>query len=768
MAEAVQLLPMEHGQKAPNGAAVEINERVWFVDHDGWRVVFVGWGATPLFRIALADKQEVRAVAVWLRTMGYAKQQEIACAFAHSVASQRRWESQYENDGLAGLVPKAPPGPQVKVDRSQARYVRKWFEEGVSNCEIASRLGVDESTIRRTLRRLGLRRENSNLETPLLPMAESFDDATTEAAEEEVRFDEQPVEADQPLIPENVEEARVSGFSDPLDRSFDRAMASIGLLDDALPVFANADGLPRVGVFLAVPLFARSGVLEVFERIYQTIGPAFYGLRTTVVCMFFLALLRIKRAEHLKEYHPQDLGRLLGLDRAPEVKTLRRKVHALAARGRGMELMHELASARLEQAPDLIGVLYLDGHVREYHGKFEIPKTHITQRGLCAPASTDTWVNDVHGDPLFVVPSEINEGLTQVLEPILAEAQQLAGPEREITVVFDRGGWSTKLFDRLIDDGFHIITYRKGRRPRKIPKRRFEERKLSTDGREITYFLHDTKRVRVGSTGRKKGDPGRKHLWMRRVTRLRDGNRQTEVLTDRRDLPAELVLYRMFNRWRQENYFKYMGAEFALDALVAYGADPLSAGIDRPNPAVKDIEKKLRRAKADLAAEERTLGQHLRDTVDIEASEVSMQDLLEGQAALQDRIDDLKEQRKQLPKRVSSTKEKALKREQRLVSDAIKMSAYQVEGALMHMLRDVYARNDDEGRTLLHAAFQSRGSIEATPSEILVTLEPQSSPHRTNALLRLCEKLNALGDTKFPGSDRVLKLAVRVPEPLIR
>lgn len=765
MSKAVGYLPMKRAQRKgiPDGAVVEINDRVWFVDHDGFRVVFRGWD-TPLFRVAIGDKQELRAVAVWLRASRHATQDEIARAFGHSVESQRRWERRYEKEGLAGLSARVNPGRPMKIDRSQEGYVRRWFDEGVSNREIAARLAVDEITIRRSLRRLGLQRECSNPEPPLLPMAELVDAASTE---EEPTIAEQAIDADQSMAKEAVEETRVGDFSNPLDRSFDRTMASIGLLDDALPIFANADGLPRVGVFLSVPLLARSGVLEAFERVYRTIGPAFYGLRTTVVCMFFLALLRIKRAEHLKEYSPQDLGRLLGLDRAPEVKTLRRKLHTLAGRGRGMELMHELASARIERDPDLIGILYLDGHVKEYHGKFEIPKTHITQRGLCAPAATDTWVNDVRGDPLFVVPSEVNEGLTQVLEPILAEAQELAGPDREITVVFDRGGWSPKLFDRLLDDGFHIITYRKGRRSRKIPGHQFEEREMSIDGREISYVLHDTKRVRVGRTGRRKSDPGRNYLWMRRVTRLRDGNRQTEVLTDRQDLPAELVLYLMFNRWRQENYFKYMDAEFALDALVAYGADPISADFDRPNPAVRAIEKELRRAKDDLAAEERALGQQLRDTVDISESEESIQDLLDRQAALQGTVDNLKQERKELPKRVSSSDQKALRREHCLVTDAVKMSAYQVEGALMSMLRDIYARNDDEGRTLLHAAFQSRGSIEVTPSEILVTLEPQSSPHRTTTVSRLCEKLNALGDTRFPGTDKRLKLAVRVPEPVI-
>jgi hypothetical protein len=44
------------------------------------------------------------------------------------------------------------------------------------------------------------------------------------------------------------------------------------------------------------------------------------GLRTTLLTLLFMALLRIKRPEHLKERDPAAFGRLLGLDRAPEVE----------------------------------------------------------------------------------------------------------------------------------------------------------------------------------------------------------------------------------------------------------------------------------------------------------------------------------------------------------------------------------------------------------------------------------------------------------------
>ena len=61
-----------------------------------------------------------------------------------------------------------------------------------------------------------------------------------------------------------------------------------------------------------------------------------------------MALMRIKRPEGLKEHSPEDLGRLLGLDRAPEVKTVGRKLARLAAYGRAAEFGRALAERRVQ------------------------------------------------------------------------------------------------------------------------------------------------------------------------------------------------------------------------------------------------------------------------------------------------------------------------------------------------------------------------------------------------------------------------------------
>ena len=77
---------------------------------------------------------------------------------------------------------------------------------------------------------------------------------------------------------------------------------------------------------MAVPLLVRHGLLDAFVKVYGSLHPSFYGLRTIVMTLFLGSLLRIKRPEHFKEYCPEDLGAILGLDRAPEVKTVRRKI----------------------------------------------------------------------------------------------------------------------------------------------------------------------------------------------------------------------------------------------------------------------------------------------------------------------------------------------------------------------------------------------------------------------------------------------------------
>jgi transposase len=827
-----------------------VTASLWFVDHDGYRVVFCRHD--PIYRIALDDLPHLRYVCVMLRQSELATQEELAHAFGHSVASQRRWERHYQQHGLDGLVDQPSSGRPRKLDKAQEYFVRRWFLQGLSKAQIARRLGVGEATVHRTCQRLGLQRPAAPVpELPLdivsapaplpeptspaaseatlppvpsqpippLPQAQAPDNPTAgaalpgnataapapaqlpahllAAADQTLRSSGQaetlappvppatthtpslaasPLPTESPSSPSLPEQAPAPFTldSDPSNRQGDRFLARQGLLADAAPLFAPAEHLPRAGVLLAVPVLVKHGVLSVFQEVYGSLQPSFYGLRTLVLTLHVMALLRIKRPENLKEYAPDDLGRVLGLDRAPEVKTVRRKLADLADRRQGQQLMQALARQRLAQQEEAIAFLYIDGHVREYHGQESLAKAKKPQSPVARAATTDYWVNDAEGSPLLVVTSEMNAALTQVLQPILEQVKALVPAGQRLTVLFDRGGFSPRLFRLLIDSGFDVITYRKGKK-RPLAQSDFSEHTLEIDGRCVKYQLCDQAKVRVGRLrpARKKRRQGEQpqFLWMRQVSVLREDGGQTQVLTNRTDLTAALVVYRLFARWRQENYFKYMEAEFALDALVEYGAEESSPDGDRPNPQRRRVQKRLRQAKAEVVCLQAALGEQAEANEEshrptMRGFKIAHAELREQLRAAEAKVSRLEQKLQKLPKRVPASDLKTLKKEKKYVIDAIKLTAYQIETELLGILREHYPRTEDEGRTFLQAAFQSCGRLEVGASELRVTLAEQSSPHRSRALAALCQKLNAL-DTCFPGTNLRLRLAVEHHEPLI-
>jgi hypothetical protein len=298
------------------------------------------------------------------------------------------------------------------------RSIEMLKSQGMSNRTIAHRLGVSETAIRKLV---GPSKPDENEQLAFAGMTSAA--ATVPAAQppgddalhampcaKDSVDDGDPITA----LAEDGEPMPMSLDRDASDRTFDRQLAYLGLLDDAAPLFRDGSSVPGAGVLIALPCLVESGLFGISRKLYGEVGPAFYGLRTTLLTLLLMALLRIKRPEHLKERDPAAFGRVLGLDRGPEVKTLRRRITRLAARHCAVELGAELARRRVDQRGHLMGFLYVDGHVRAYHGQRDIAsKAYVTRRHLAMPATTDYWVNDRSGDPLFVITGAVDAALTK-------------------------------------------------------------------------------------------------------------------------------------------------------------------------------------------------------------------------------------------------------------------------------------------------------------------------------------------------------------------
>ncbi len=585
---------------------VVINARCTLRVEEHQRVIVVG--GLPVHHYRSDDAVAEIYAMVLLVDSGFAQQTEVARAFGKSERTVRRHQERYAQAGMVGL------GREVgwrrgrrRISGKRLRSIEILKSQGLSNRAIAQRLGVNEKAIRKLVGpSTGAEVEQLSLAvSPTTAPASEPPRAQAASAESIEKPADHPrtLSADDPandsamidIHAEDSEPVPMSLDRDASDRTFDRQLAYLGLLDDAAPIFRDGSQVPGVGVLLALPCLIESGLLRIARKLYGGIGPAFYGLRTTLLTLLLMALLRIQRPEQLKERDPAVFGRLLGLDRAPEVKTLRRGLTRLAAHQHAEQLGAELARLRVEQRGHLMGFLYVDGHVRAYHGQRTISRAFVARRHLAMPATTDYWVNDRAGDPLLLITGDVNAALTKAFPDLLRQVRGVLG-ERRATIVFDRGGWSPKLFHAMIQDGFDILTYRKGK-GRLIHEPRFVPRRAKLDGLWVSYALHDQP-VRF-----LKGK-----LRLRQVTRLCDNGHQTQVITNRWDLRAIEVAYRMFERWRQENFFKYMREEFLLDALVDYRIEPEDPTRTIPNPERRALDKQIRTARVDLAKIEREYG----------------------------------------------------------------------------------------------------------------------------------------------------------------
>lgn len=256
--------------------------------------------------------------------------------------------------------------------------------------------------------------------------------------------------------------------------TIERLAASLGQLGAMAPRFEDAIDIPKGGVLLALPALLVCGLLRHAGQYFQ-LPPGFYGLETIFLLLAFMALARLKSIEALRYCAPGEWGKLLGLDRIPEVRTLRAKLKHLAEQGQAFEWSAALCTEWMAAAPEEAAVLYVDGHVRVYHGsQTRLPKHYVARQRLCLRATADYWVNAMDGQPFFVVSQAVDPGLLQVLEqeiiprlerdvPREQSPEELAADPllHRFTVVFDREGYSPAFIARMKQKRIACLTYHK-------------------------------------------------------------------------------------------------------------------------------------------------------------------------------------------------------------------------------------------------------------------------------------------------------------------
>lgn len=479
-----------------------------------------------------------------------------------------------------------------------------------------------------------------------------------------------------------------------------------------------------------------------------------------------MALCRLKNPEQTKQCKPGELGKVIGLDRIPEVRCLRKKIKELSDQNKSVQIGNELFRHWMPEDLDSV-YLYVDGHVRVYHGsQANLPSKYVSRQKLCLSGTTEFWVNDANGSPLMVVTGELTEKLQQVIQeqiiPQVAATGVLpAAPAGHpiYTVIFDREAYSIPLFKSLLEKQIAIITYRKN------VKDLWEESLFNT--------------IEIQEAGLKKAmricemEKQLDGLSVREIRVLTDTGHQTAIITTNKVITTREVALKMFGRWSQENYFKYMIANYDFDKMTSYGVETIDQNKEVVNPAHRVIKYRIKKAKEKMKRLEAQFYPLLEQAIDTQVQQ--MPALTNKQKTVKENIDayaeiirDLQTQAKSIPPRIKlkdmpqAGRYNKLKTESKMLMNIIKMICYRAETAVANLAAPYLAKDADEKRKFIQQIIDSPVDMNPDHQRKTLTLTLYSlSANRYNTALAELIKLMNQTETIFPGTD--LRLLFKMP-----
>ena len=570
-------------------------------------------------------------------------------------------------------------------------------------------------------------------------------------------------------------EAQAAPLGCATTRTEERLLAAVGVLRQAPVQFEAAADVPLGGVLWALPALLTEGLLRHSRQRFQ-LAEGFYPLETIFLVLAFLALVRLRSLEALRYEPPGEWGQLVGLDRIPEVRTLRQKLAQLCQPpGVATAWSSELAREWLAAPPDHDGVYYADGHVRVYHGKLAaLPRRYVARQKLCLRGTTDYWVNALDGRPFFLVSRPVDPGLIEVLRTdlvprLLADAPgqptatELAADSllHRFTLVFDRAGYSPEFFAEQKAQRVAVLTYHK------FPGDDWAAEEFAPHALTLANGESVIRSLAERGTGLSNG------LWVREIRQREESGHQVSLLsTDYRSDLRPLAV-RLFARWTQENFLKYMREHYAIDRLVEHGTEPLPATTPVVNPAWRRLDSQIRRAQAQRDRDRAAFGALCLSAV---PQPPELEIWQQGKARLhatittrETQLEEWKAKRKSTPRHLAlqdlppAEQFPRLRVERKHFVDTIKLIAYRAETALVGTVREVLARPDD-GRALVRELMRTPADLfpDLQAQTLTIRLHPLPSRLQDTAVRHLAEELTAT-ETVFPGTNLRLVFSLNGP-----
>lgn len=544
--------------------------------------------------------------------------------------------------------------------------------------------------------------------------------------------------------------------------------------------FDKHEALCDAGLLFLLPALLTQGLLKTKE-VYHFPQNHYYGLESIMLTLAFMALARIKNPEQLKQCKPGEIGKIIGLDRIPEVRCLRDKIKLLSDQQQAQKLNQLLVNHWYSDPSEDASFLYIDGHVRIYYGhEANLPAKFISRQKLCLSATTEYWVNDAAGLPIMMVTGELTEKLqhaieeyiipelqkTKLLPPGTGEVQndaktpsQSDSPTPVFTLVFDREAYEPAFFDRLWRKyQIAVLTYRKNVKDEWMEES-FKPTEVKVLEQTITMQICEQETELNG-------------ISFREIRRLTDNGHQTAIVTNNRTISKEIVAGRMFGRWSQENFFRYMIMDYDFDKMIEYGTEIIDENKEVVNPLHRQLKHKLKKEKEKTARVKAKLFPLAEKSIELLLEDIP--DLTRKQAELLEQIEKhqqteiiLQDELNKIPARIKlkdmpeQNRYNKLKNESKILMNIVKMICYRAETSVANELAAYLAGGKDEKRMLIKQIMENNADLipDYENKTLTVVLHSLSAPRFNNAAAKLAVLLTET-ETVFPGTELLMKFKI--------
>ena len=705
----------------PDGAT-KIGATLSILQKDERVTYFVG--GDNYFSHGKGDLRSPRFALATLMENGHVRPCDLECSpLCIPHRTLMNWVSQLRKEGPSSFFRSGRRQHARVMTPEKVTECGRLLGEGIRTSQVARRVEIDDSTLRKAMKR----------GTVTIISANKNDLAVGTTKADRSRADAEAA----------------SGMGTACTRADERVAAAVGLAESATAHFEHSRDVDMGGLLAGLPALCANGLLSGIDK-YLKLASGFYSCLHILLTLGFMALGRIRRPEGLRHIPPGELGKVIGLDRVPEVRTLRAKITEMASTGNPEGWMKELSKTWMENDPDAAGYLYVDGHVRVYHGDSAIlPRRYVSRDRLCLRGTTDYWVNDALGRPFFVVSKAVTEGLADALlndiVPELLSSVPGQPSEMELeadpllhrfVIVFDREGATHKLLSELWVKRIGAITYRKNVKDC-WPESEFIVSEVCVPGGGNTKMRLALRETTLTA--------GKEAIAVTEVRRMTETGHQTAVISTARRLGNTVIASRMFARWCQENFFAYMMNHYDIDGLIQYGAECLPGTLLVVNPQWRDLDKKVKKTLRGMQQLQARLGQEsLENCTDIQKKAECVQDI----QSAQDELDSLRAKRRRLARKVLIDSLPEDQRPTQLLplnkklADTVKMIAYRAETALVGILR-LNLKKEDEARALVRELLVSSADIKPDDSAgtLTIRIHRMGSPAHDKAIAALLEEL---------------------------